>query len=158
RWRSSKGARMQYGLLWYERVMRIAWLALAATACGSSPAPAPTAPASAAPGPASPPPGAPASTAAAASGGPVAPAAAHLPYPAAERRPVTDSYGEVRVVDDYRWLEDGKDPAVIAWTAAQNQLTRSQLDALPDRPRIRARVAELLSSKAPSYVEVTVIG
>jgi prolyl oligopeptidase len=136
--------------------MRIAWLALAATACGPS-APAPIAPAA---------PAAPAAEPAAASG--AAPAAAsaprdpapapHPPYPTAERRPVTDGYGEVRVVDDYRWLEHGKDPAVIAWTAAQNQLTRSQLDALPDRPRIRARVAELLSSKAASYLDVTVVG
>ena len=143
--------------------MRIAWLALAATACGSS-APAPTAPAAPAtdpaPAPASGAASTAASTAASAPPGPAPAAAAHLPHPlaTAERRPVTDSYGEVRVVDDYRWLENGKDPAVIAWTAAQNQLTRSQLDALPDRPRIRARVAELLSSTAASYLDVTVVG
>jgi prolyl oligopeptidase len=130
--------------------MRIAWLALAVTAsaCGSSPAP--TAPAAPAPGLAA----GPATTTTT----PAPAAAPASPYPATEHRPVTDVYGDVRVVDDYRWLEAGKDPAVVAWTAAQNQLTRSRLDALPDRPRIRARVAELLSSKAPSYRDVAVVG
>src|SRR5437868_5432705 len=116
--------------------MRILWLALVVTACGSSPPPA------AAPlGPS------PAATAATAGTQPAGTAAAApaSPYPATEKRPVTDSYGDVKVVDDYRWLEDGKDPKVVAWTAAQNQLTRSRIDALPDRPKIRARSTELLS-------------
>jgi prolyl oligopeptidase len=130
--------------------MRIAWFALAVIACGSSPPPA-APPKAASPAPAAaptPPPAAPTTPAA-------RPAS---PYPAAERHPVTDSYGEVKVVDDYRWLEDGKDPKVVAWTAAENQLTRSRLDALPDRPKIRARVAELLSHRAPSYRDVEAIG
>ena len=32
--------------------------------------------------------------------------------PSAARRPVSDRYFEVEVVDDYRWLENGADPAV----------------------------------------------
>src|SRR5215813_8570945 len=126
--------------------MRLAWFALAVIACGSSTTPA------APPNRASPPVAAPAPPAT-----PAAPAAAS-PYPVAERHPVTDRYGDVEIVDDYRWLEDAKDPKVVAWTAAENRLTRSRLDALPDRPKIRARVAELLSSKEPSYSDVRVIG
>ncbi|HEY6176666.1 MAG TPA: prolyl oligopeptidase family serine peptidase [Kofleriaceae bacterium] len=128
--------------------MRLAWFVLAVTACGSSTTP--TAP----PRNASPPEpvAAPAPPAT-----PAAPAVAS-PYPVAERHPVTDRYGEVEVVDDYRWLEDAKDPKVIAWTAAENQLTRSRLDALPDRPKIRARVAQLLSNRAPSYGAVAAVG
>jgi prolyl oligopeptidase len=79
-------------------------------------------------------------------------------YPETEKRPVTDTYGRLKVVDDYRWLEDARNPAVLAWVAAQNQLTRTTLDAVPDRAKIRARVAELLSSKSPEYREVTVVG
>src|SRR5215475_11784187 len=100
--------------------MRTAWLALAVLACGSPPTPAPPA------HPAPP-------VAAAAPAPPASPPAPASPYPAAERRPITDVYGETKVVDDYRWLEDPKDPSVVAWVAAQNQLTRSRLDALPDR-------------------------
>jgi len=128
--------------------MRIAWLALVLAGCGSSSppvAPAPTAPTA----PAAP---AAAPTSAATQ---VPPAS---PYPATERRPITDTYGEVKVVDDYRWLEDPKNPSVLAWTAAQNQLTRSRIDALPDRAKIHRRVSELLSSKAPDYHDVTVVG
>ena len=85
-------------------------------------------------------------------------AAASLKPPAAKKQPVTDVYHGVKVVDDYRWLENARDPEVAAWVAAQNQLTRSRLDALPDRPRIRARIAELLSSKQPRYRGVRAIG
>ncbi|HEX3480730.1 MAG TPA: prolyl oligopeptidase family serine peptidase [Kofleriaceae bacterium] len=126
--------------------MRTAWLALAVVACGSPPAPAP-------PGPPAPP----AAAAPAAPPPHPAPAPARR-YPATARRPVTDAYGGVKVVDDYRWLEDARDPGVAAWVAAQNQLTRSRLDALPDRPRIRARIAALLSSKQPRYHGVRAIG
>jgi prolyl oligopeptidase len=121
--------------------MRIAWLAVAVCACGTSS-----------------PPLAPAPAPAAAAGGSVAPRPPPSPYPATERRPVRDSYGDVTVTDSYRWLEDPVDPGVLAWTAAQNQLTRSRIDPLPDRPKIRARVSALLSSTAPEYDEVTVIG
>src|SRR5262245_1444901 len=100
--------------------MRIAWFALAVIACGSSPPPA-------APPKVAPPAAAIAMPAPSTATTP-APAAASA-YPVAERHPVTDTYGEVKVVDDYRWLEDGKDPKVVAWTAAENQLTRSRLDA-----------------------------
>src|SRR4051812_7738113 len=120
--------------------MRIAWLAfvlaLALAACGSSSPPlTPTPPAPA--------------EAAGQTTAPTAPTASPArpasPYPATERRPVTDTYGDVKVVDDYRWLEAPRDPGVLAWTAAQNQLTRSRIDALPDRAKIHQRVSELLS-------------
>jgi prolyl oligopeptidase len=47
------------------------------------------------------------------------------------------------VADPYRWLEDGSSPEVRAWTTAQNDRTRSALDAVPARGRFRARLAEL---------------
>ncbi len=126
--------------------MRIAWLALVLAGCGSSSSP-----------PITPTPPAKPDVAGGSVAPPAPPAPPPSPYPATERRPVTDTYGEVKVIDDYRWLEDPKDPKVLAWTAAQNRLTRSRLDALPDRAKIHQRVAELLSSKAPAYREVTVV-
>lgn len=40
--------------------------------------------------------------------------------PPTEKKPVTDEYHGVKVVDEYRWLEDSSSPAVKAWTRAQN--------------------------------------
>jgi len=64
-------------------------------------------------------------------------------YPAAPRIPVADTLHGTVIVDDYRWLEDGADPRVVAWTEAQNRLSRAALDALPQRPYLVRRFNEL---------------
>ena len=53
--------------------------------------------------------------------------------PQAPKKPVTNEYHGVKVEDDYQWLENDNDPAVKAWSDAQNQKTRAYLDKLPDR-------------------------
>ncbi len=73
------------------------------------------------------------------------------PPPAAPRRPVTDVYQGVRVVDPYRWLENGDDPEVQAWSRAQDGRTRSFLSGLPGAERIRARVRELVLATRAQY-------
>jgi hypothetical protein len=42
------------------------------------------------------------------------------PPPVAAKHPVTDEYHGVKVVDDYRWLEDGKSAKTEQWLAAEN--------------------------------------
>jgi prolyl oligopeptidase len=79
-------------------------------------------------------------------------------YPPTARQAVVDAYFGTKVTDDYRWLEDAKDPNVAAWTDTQNKFSRARLDALADRPKIRARIAELLGSQPPSYGTVVVKG
>jgi prolyl oligopeptidase len=64
---------------------------------------------------------------------------------------VVDVYHGIRVVDDYRWLENSADPAVKAWSRAQNARTRSYLDALPHQAEIRSRIGELIRSTSVSY-------
>jgi prolyl oligopeptidase len=55
-----------------------------------------------------------------------APGFAPPPTPA---RPVVDEVHGVRLSDPYRWLENGKDAEVQAWTRAQHQATVGWLDA-----------------------------
>ncbi len=40
--------------------------------------------------------------------------------PTAIKRPITDEYHGVKVVDDYRWLEDGTSAETKQWVAAEN--------------------------------------
>ena len=74
-----------------------------------------------------------------------------LDYPETPRKPITDSYHGVQITDSYRWLEDGSDPAVKAWSAKQLELARSVLDALPARPGLQARFKEVLGSAPFRY-------
>ena len=71
--------------------------------------------------------------------------------PPAARRPVSDRYFDIEVVDDYRWLENGADPAVRAWSDAENAWARSILDGLPSVAAIRARVREIEEFPTPFY-------
>jgi len=74
-----------------------------------------------------------------------------LQYPASAKRPVSDQYHGVTVVDDYRWLDEQKNPEVRAWVDAQNAVTRSYLDGLRLRNAVEKRVKELLEKEAVSY-------
>ena len=56
---------------------------------------------------------------------------------------VTDEYFGTKIVDSYRWLENLKSPEVSAWMKAQNDYTRSVLDRIPGREKLRARIAQL---------------
>jgi len=71
--------------------------------------------------------------------------------PETPRRPVTDVYHGVSVVDDYRWLEDGSDPRVQAWSNAQNAHARAYLDSLPGRAALQARITAILETPVSSY-------
>ncbi len=72
-------------------------------------------------------------------------AASSLAPPKAERRPVEENFHGTKVVDDYRWLEDGSSPATEKWVAEELAYTRAVLDPLPGREAIHKRLTELLS-------------
>ena len=74
--------------------------------------------------------------------------------PATPRRPVTDTYFGTAVTDDYRWLENGSDPEVIAWSNAQNARARAVLDALPHVAEIRERAREIAGFASASYTSL----
>src|SRR4051794_31209420 len=77
--------------------------------------------------------------------------AAFLAVMATQKKPVTDVYHGMKVVDDYRWLENVNDPAVRAWSDAQNGEARSYFDALPMRASFYERVKQLRSDPSPRY-------
>jgi len=68
---------------------------------------------------------------------------AALPYPETRVTDAADEHFGMRVPDPYRWLEDGASAEVQAWAKAENTLTRSVLDALPERETLRKRFREL---------------
>jgi prolyl oligopeptidase len=76
-------------------------------------------------------------------------------YPEAPKVAAVDVYRDVRVSDDYRWLEDWNDPKVKAWSEAENAFARKVLDAAPNRDAIRARVEHLMGDSSPSWGSVT---
>jgi prolyl oligopeptidase len=65
------------------------------------------------------------------------------PIPSTPKKPVTDEYQGVQVVDDYRWLEPSTDPQVRSWSDQQNVRTRAYLDRLPNRAAIVERLDQL---------------
>jgi prolyl oligopeptidase len=73
--------------------------------------------------------------------------AAEFEYPETPKRPVTDEFHGVTVVDDYRWLEDDNAAEVKDWVAAQNAVARKYLDGIAQRPDIARRVAQLLGKR-----------
>lgn len=71
--------------------------------------------------------------------------------PETPKKPVTDTYHGVAVVDSYRWLENWNDPAVKAWSEAQNAYARTYLDKLPGTEQIRGRLREILAAKTTTH-------
>jgi hypothetical protein len=67
--------------------------------------------------------------------------------PATAKHPIVDEYHGVKVTDDYRWLEDGKSPNVIAWTAAQTKYAQSLLDPFPLHTAIYQYMKKLASAR-----------
>ncbi len=75
--------------------------------------------------------------------------------PSTERKPVTDEYHGVTVVDNYLWLDDLNDPAVRKWNDAQNAYSRSYFDQIPFLATIQERLTELNSVKSVRYSSLT---
>lgn len=64
----------------------------------------------------------------------------------------TDRYFGISVADPYRWLEDWSNRAVQTWSEQQSKCARQHLDALPDAPKVRFRLSQLLTQdRGTSY-------
>jgi prolyl oligopeptidase len=69
--------------------------------------------------------------------------------PTFEKVPVVDTYSvaggpDVKVTDQYRWLEDAQSPATRAYIAAENAYTQTYLDQVKMLPELRTQMAALL--------------
>ncbi len=65
--------------------------------------------------------------------------------PKATVKPVADLYHGTKIIDNYRWLEDGNSSETQKWVADEMAYTRSLLDPLPGRDAIQKRLTELFS-------------
>jgi prolyl oligopeptidase len=63
------------------------------------------------------------------------------PQPVAATIPVVDNYFGTQVTDDYRWMEDRKAPAFVAWAKAENAHARAVIERIPQRDDLARRVA-----------------
>ncbi|HKQ53108.1 MAG TPA: prolyl oligopeptidase family serine peptidase [Pyrinomonadaceae bacterium] len=72
-------------------------------------------------------------------------------FPATPKRAVTDEYHGVKVIDEYRWLENSSDPAVQRWIEEQNKLSRSVLEKIPARTLIADRLQALYADRPAIY-------
>jgi prolyl oligopeptidase len=74
--------------------------------------------------------------------------------PKAEKRPLEETMHGVKIVDNYRWLEDGTSPETQKWVAQEMAYTRGVLDPLPGREAIHKRLTELLSIGSLSQPQI----
>ena len=65
--------------------------------------------------------------------------------PVAAVKPLAETLHGTKIVDNYRWLEDGKTPETQKWVEEEMAYTRTVLDPLPGRASIHKRLTELLS-------------
>ena len=65
--------------------------------------------------------------------------------PKAEEKPIIDIFHGTKVLDNYRWLEDGKNPETEKWVEQEMAYTRGILDRLPGRDPTNKRLTDLLS-------------
>jgi prolyl oligopeptidase len=66
-----------------------------------------------------------------------------LAYPTARKVDQVDDYHGVKVVDPYRLLENPDSDETRAWIEAENKLTFSFLDQIPERSKIKDRLTKL---------------
>jgi prolyl oligopeptidase len=82
-------------------------------------------------------------------------AAATIPAPPpTPAESTTEIVQGVKLADPYRWLENGADPKVQAWSAAQNQRARAYLDALPGQKAVRAELTRLITATSPALFDL----
>ncbi|MEY2884516.1 MAG: hypothetical protein RL490_2240, partial [Pseudomonadota bacterium] len=84
-------------------------------------------------------------------------AAAPKGAPVARLTPTVDDYPGSKLTDNYRWMENPKDPDWLPFLKGQNAATRASLDAIPGRAALAQRIAAL-SGDAAATLRVRIAG
>ncbi len=74
--------------------------------------------------------------------------------PLAAKHPETKTVQGTKLVDDYRWLEDGAKPEVKAWVTSENGFSRSYLDGIAARKPIYEWLEQLDHQIGTDYAGV----
>jgi prolyl oligopeptidase len=64
--------------------------------------------------------------------------------PQAAIKPTEETLHGTKIIDNYRWLENGQTPETQKWVTEEISYTRAVLDPLPGREQIHKRLTELL--------------
>lgn len=78
--------------------------------------------------------------------------------PETPKIPVTDEHHGVKLIDDYRWLEDWNDEKVKKWSETQNEYTRSVLDKIKCVPALRERATQIENAVGVEYHTFKFVG
>lgn len=62
-----------------------------------------------------------------------------IDYPECRKEAVTETYFGIELTDEYRWLENAKDPEVLEWVDKENKFT----DSWFDQEELAAKIKEL---------------
>jgi prolyl oligopeptidase len=80
------------------------------------------------------------------------------PPPSTPADSTVDEFYGYRIADPYRWLENGADPAVQAWSRAQASRAGAYLDSLPFHGTVQSRLSSLLKSSSPAFSDLQARG
>jgi prolyl oligopeptidase len=64
-------------------------------------------------------------------------------YPETKKNTTVDTIFGIRVIDNYRWLEDDRSKETEYWVKSQNEVTFDYLSKIPYRARLKNRLSEL---------------
>jgi prolyl oligopeptidase len=78
--------------------------------------------------------------------------------PVAPVQTVVDTYFGQKVEDPYRYMENQKDPAVVAWMKAQADYTRTVLDSMPGRKAFAAQMQTYMNAAEYTISDVQLAG
>ncbi len=68
-----------------------------------------------------------------------------LKYPETAKVDTVDIYFNFEIPDPYRWLEDDRSEATMAWVKAQNEVSFGYLHQLPYRDALKERLSEVFN-------------